>query len=191
MKIKYKLTILCLIGVLAICSCDNSNTNKSQTPYTTTSQTVGKQAIERKPSLSIAGTYSFGDDVELGPIGSVMIYPLTDHSALFFLDLCRGAPSYNTGRLSGEMTIRDHIGTYDSKKDGADYNCELKFEFSADALKITTNEESGDCGFGYAVYADNNYNLIDRSVPEYFITGESDTVTFSSLAAELYDHRLD
>ncbi len=191
MKTKFKLNISYLIAVLTICSCGNTDSGKNKTLNTTTSQSSDKQEIEIKSSLNIGGTYSFGDNVEKGPVGSVIVYPLTDTSALFFLDVCRGAPSYNLGQMFGQMTIKDNVGVYDSKLDDDDLNCLIKFEFNADQLKVTTGEGRDDCGFGHAVYADNTYKLVDKSIPKYFINGEGDTIQFKGLTVEKYAHRFD
>jgi uncharacterized protein (TIGR02145 family) len=143
-------------------------------------------ATQLKPALNIGGTYSFGDNVEKEAVGSVIVYPLTDSSALFFLDVCRGAPSYNLGQMFGQMTIKDNIGTYDSKLDDDDINCLLKFEFNSEQLKVTAGEGHDDCGFGHAVYADNTYKRVDKSSPKYFINGEGDTIIFKGLTVEKY-----
>jgi hypothetical protein len=191
MTTKFNLTLSYLI-VLTICSCGNTASSKNKTHNTTTSQTADKNTTGLKSTLNIAGTYSFGDDVEKGPIGSVIVYPLTDNSALFFLDVCRGAPSYNIGQMFGQMTIKANIGTYDSKVDeDDDLNCLLKFEFNSDELKVITVEGHDDCGFGHAVYADNTYKRIDKSIPKYFINGEGDTILFHGLTLEKYEHRFD
>lgn len=191
MTTKFKLKISYLITVLTICSCGNTDSVKNKTLDTTASQSSNEQEIEIKSSLNVGGTYSFGDNIEKGPVGSVIVYPLTDTSALFFLDVCRGAPSYNLGQLFGQMTIKDHIGVYDSQLDGDDLNCLIKFEFDSDQLKVTTGEGSDDCGFGHTLYANNTYKLVDKSIPKYFINGEGDTIQFKGLTVEKCAHRFD
>ena len=191
MTTKYKLTFSCLIVLLTIYSCGSTDSGKNKMIDTKISQTADKQVTEPKSSLIIGGTYSFGDNVEKGSVGSVTVYPLTDNSALFFLDVCRGAPSYNLGQLFGQMTIKDNIGTYDSKKYGDDFNCLLKFEFKSNTLKVVTDEGHDDCGFGHAVYADHSYQLINNSIPKYFIDGHGDTTFFEGLTVEKYKHRFD
>jgi len=188
MAAKYKLIYSCLIAVLTIGNYSNADSGKSATSGTSPSQITQQQAIEFKSSLNIGGTYSYGDNVETGPVGSVIVYPLTDNSALFFLDVCRGAPSYNLGQLFGHMTIKNNIGTYDSQIDGDDFNCILKFKFASRQLEVITESGHGDCGFGGNVYADNEYELIDNSIPTYFIIGQGDTILFKDLIVEKYEH---
>jgi hypothetical protein len=191
MTSKYNLTISYFITVLTICSCGNSDNGKNKTFETTASTPGIEQQTESKQALNIGGTYSFGDNVENGPVGSVIVYPTTDNSALFFVDICRGAPSYNLGQLFGKMIIKNNVGTYYSKNDDYNINCLLKFEFNSDQLKVTTGKGCDKCDFGHAVYADNNYKLIDKSIPKYFIVGEGDTIMFKGLTVEKYAKRFE
>lgn len=191
MTTKYILTFSYLITVLIICSCGNTSNDKNKTLDTTIPQDSLIQITKIKSSQNIGGTYSFGDNVEKGPVGSVIVYQMTDNSALFFLDVCQGAPSYNLGQLFGQMTIKDNIGIYDSKIDGDDFNCILKFKFTSKQIQVTTESGHDDCGFGGNVYADNVYKLIDKSIPKYFINGEGDTIQFKGLTVEKYEHRFD
>jgi len=175
MKTKYTGAFSLLIVILTICSCSNTDN--------------GKNIIKSAPNFG--GTYSFGSDVEKGPVGSVIVYPQNDNSALFFLDVCKGAPSYNLGQLFGQMTMNNDIGTYDSKADGDDFNCMLKFKFTSGQLEVMTEAGHDDCGFGGNVHADHKYKLIDKSIPKYFVDGEGDTILFSGLTVEKYQHRFD
>jgi hypothetical protein len=186
MTTKHKLTFSYLISVLTICSCGNTNRGKSKTLNTITSQTADKQATELK---SIGGTYSFGYDVDKGGSrGYVLVYPLTDNSALFYLYGARGAPSYNQGQLFGQIIIKDNIGTYDSKIDDNDFNCILKFKFTPGKLEIVTEDGHDDCGFGGNVIVDHTYKLIDKSIPEYFIGMSADSIVFHGMTVKKYKH---
>lgn len=193
MTAKHYLAISNLITTLTIFGCGNADNRYSKTldAATTPLQTADKQTSEFKSSFNIGGTYSFGDNVEKGPVGSIIVYPLNDNTALFYLDVCEGAPSYNLGQMFGQMTIKGNIGTYNSRLDDDDLNCLLKFEFKSGILKVTTNEGHDDCGFGYAVYADNSYMLIDNSIPKYFIDGQGDTTFFEGLTKKKYNNHFD
>ena len=168
-----KLTLAAAITIFAA-SC-------GQSPNNSRTQSSATENTEQKTSLNIGGTYSFGDGAEKGQTGSVMIYPLSDNSALFYLDVCLGAPSYNSGTLFGEITITENIGFYDSNIDNEFLNCLLKFEFSSNQLKITTDTESDDCGFGHGIDADHIYKLKDASIPEYYENMEGNRIMFKDL----------
>lgn len=91
-----------------------------------------------------------------------------------------------------EKTIKDSVGTYDSKFDGEDYfNCILKFKFFSHKLEIVTQSKYDVCGFGGNVYADHEYKLINKILQKYFINGHSDTILFKGLTVEKYNHRFD
>jgi hypothetical protein len=134
----------------------------------------------KTPAKIVGGTYSFGGDGNGS--GSLMVYPLDEHSALFYLSLSRGAPSYNSGELSDKMTIKDNAVIYDYYSDEYS-NCKLKFEFSQDSVKITTDEKRNECGFGFDVVADNTYKLINKAIPEYYINSQDDTIRFNKTTA--------
>ena len=91
MSIRNKFIYFCLTGALAISSFLYAGFVGPTRPATSASDLV------------IGGTYSFGDNIETGPVGSVKVYPLSENAALFFLDINRGAPSYNSGQLARKM----------------------------------------------------------------------------------------
>lgn len=185
MTIKY---VLLLTIVFAILSCEKTSKHKTKTSGLVKTQSSTKnQASEISSTIKMAGVYSFGDDPEKGPLGSVTIYPLSDSSVIFYLDICRGAPSYNLGQLLGQMTVRNDSGIYELN-DHEFVDCRLNFRFTSEELKITTDAEHDDCGFGFHVYADNNYRHIDKSIPKYFINGRGDTILFKGLVVENYEY---
>ena len=65
----------------------------------------------------LAGTFSFslGNDKASG---TVLVYPETDNTILFYVDLNRGAPSYNMGSLFGRLKIEDDKGTFETQDKG-------------------------------------------------------------------------
>lgn len=186
MKNKHKLSFYALVIFFAIYSCDKKTSEaeitQTETTETETTETIDTPTVETELATSIAGTYSFGGDGEKGPGGSVLIYPVNENSALFLLDINRGAPSYNSGQLFGEMKIEDNIGTYVDP----DLNCLLKFEFSANQLIVSYGEGQNDCGFGNGVYANNTYSHTDKSVPTHFTNGEGEEIQFEGLTVEKY-----
>ena len=57
-------------------------------------------------TIKYTGTYQLGDDIEKERIGTITIYPETDTTVLFYIDLNRGAPSYNMGQLYGRLKVK-------------------------------------------------------------------------------------
>lgn len=190
MTTKNILTFLASIIAFTLLSCDKVDNSSKEITETETNQVDKTSQKSNSSSISIGGTYSFGEDIEKGHIGTIFIYPLTKDKALFYLDVNRGAPSYNMGLLFGELTIKENIGFYDSNND-EDLDCAFKFEFTSDQVKVTTKEGHDNCGFGGNVYADFTYKRIDKTLPKYFIEMEGDTVYFKGLTVAKYNHRFD
>jgi hypothetical protein len=110
----------------------------------------------------LAGTFSFslGNDKASG---TVLVYPETDNTILFYVDLNRGAPSYNMGSLFGRLKIEDNT------------------------LTIATIEKSYDCGFGHGVTVDGTYKRKSTRVPESFETAEGIKYSFKTTTPENYN----
>lgn len=169
------LSFLLFTAVLIFSNCnylDSSNDQLKKTEHTQLNS-------ESNLTTNFEGTYQYGTDIENGPVGRVTIYQSNDSSALFYLDICRGAPSYNLGQILGELSIEGNKGIYNE-------DCSLLFEFHDDQLKIQTDDKNSECGFGHAVYADNSYKLINRTKPKFFIDGQGDTIYFEGLTVENY-----
>ena len=180
MKINLSLPFL-LLSLIFLSSCVDSTPPKLvQTKDTTVKTTISRKLEKEK---GIGGVYSFGKDIEKGPIGSIRIYPLSTDSALFFLNVNRGAPSYNMGLLVGQIKLQDKVWNY-SAKDGKS-TCVLKFHFSEEVLNLEVISEEDDCGFGFGVHVDHSYKKVSSEIPTYFLNGEGDTVRFEELRANL------
>jgi len=126
-----------------------------------------------------AGIYSFGDNIEKGPVGSVTVFPESDTSILFYVDICKGAPSYNLGQRYGRLKIENGKGIYYFKEDGDKKGCKWNVAISDNILTIKTLDDCYECGFGANVIADNSYDLINNKIPLSFVNGEGDTVYFA------------
>ncbi|GGF04197.1 hypothetical protein SAMN05443634_10274 [Chishuiella changwenlii] len=159
---------------LTIFSCKDKNVNEKKEVSSITPTEKPTEVTEKVKPLSIVGTYSFGTNLEKGAIGKVYVYPITDSTAVFYLDVSEGAPDYMLTTLYGEMLVKDNVGTYDSKKDkqGAEQygdalsNCVMKFEFKQGELTIKPKEKG--CGFGKDASVYSTYKLINETTPKYF-----------------------
>ena len=175
------ITGLLIILMLSSCGQNSGGQNKSSTSDNTDNKT--KTAFV---TSKYAGTYSFGDDVKKGPVGSFAVYPESDSTILFYIDVCRGAPSYNLGQVFDRLVIKDDSALYLKREAGYENGCKLKMNFKGDELIIETVEGFNECGFGGNVYADNTYHRTDKNIPKYFVTGEGDTITFKNMTPEKF-----
>lgn len=149
---------------------------------------VSGQTEKNKPlkTAKYSGVYSFGKNVEKGGVGSITIYSETDTTILFFIDIYRGAPSYNLGQLYSRLTINNGQGVYHSKEDLEEKGCKWHVTINGKTLTIKTLDNCYECGFGNGVYADNEYKQKSRAIPNYFIDGPGHKIYFSKTSPENY-----
>lgn len=167
MKLKAAI-IFSLLFSLVIGACNNTSLNDKQ--ESTDTVPVAKKATK----TTIGGTYAYGTNLEKEAVGKLMVYPLGDSTALFYLDVNRGAPSYNMGLLAGKLIYKESTWTYEG-------DCKLIFDFSPGEVQVSTVKEQANCGFGNGVTANHVYQLTNNAVPEFYVTGEGDTVYFKNL----------
>jgi hypothetical protein len=134
-------------------------------------------------TVKYKGLYSFGDSPEKGA-GQVTIYPESDSTVLFFIDICRGEPDLSLGQLYARLKIVNGEGLYyvhDSIE-----NCKWQVTILNNIFTITTIGKAYDCGFGYAVGANHQYQQKDHLKHEYFIDGHRKKIYFSKTSPENY-----
>lgn len=124
--------------------------------------------IKDLATAKYAGKYQFGFNFgEEGESGGILaVYPKSETTILFNLELSRGAPSYNSGTMVQDLII-DKNGKADLILNDDFYNCHLSFIFTPINVSIKELNEDG-CGFGYGVSATGLYQKIDQAIPLYF-----------------------
>ena len=132
-----------------------------------------------------AGVYK----AKKGSIGSVTVYPETDSTILFYIDISKGAPSYNLGQLYARLKIKDGEGIYFSTDfDNTDEKkgCKWQMTIKKQMLTIKTLEDCYECGFGANVIGDNQYTLKNSKIPQFFIDGTNNKIFFSKTSPKDY-----
>lgn len=109
---------------------------------------------------------------------------LKGRGALFYIEINRGAPSYNMGSMYARMSIHGDSATFYTPMDYADTGCEWTLVFTKSNLRISTLNGQFDCGFGHAVYADGNYRRKSRKIPRYFESIEREIIYFDKTRPE-------
>jgi hypothetical protein len=143
--------------------------------------------FDHKPSTcKYAGTYNYGGINRKGAAGSIIIYPETDTTVLFYIDLNKGAPSFNMGSLYGRVIVNGERGTFSTRLDNENKGCEWTLNFSKKSLNITTSFGYGDCGFGNAVYADGKFKKRSNKIIQHFENTEGEKVYFYKTKPEDY-----
>jgi len=133
-----------------------------------------------------AGIYSYGKDIEKGRIGAILIYPETDSTILFYIELNRGAPSYNMGSLYGQVKLKGDTGVFYTKVDDAEIDCKWTFHFTKNSLRITTVDEDNYCGFGYTVIADGKFKRKSNKSADFFYDLDMKKTYFRTTKPEDY-----
>ncbi len=146
-----------------------------------------KNKASKLTTVKYAGTYSYGTDIEKEGVGQISVFPETDTTILFYIDVNRGAPSYNMGALYGRVKIINGQGTFYIKLDSSDKGCKWGFKFSKRMLSMKTICDYFDCGFGNAVYADGDYKQYSSKIPVNFDDLEGHSISFKTTSPEDYN----
>jgi len=134
-----------------------------------------------------AGIYMCNIDTIRGSGEIITIYPETDSTILFYIDICLGEPSYNLGSLYNRVIIKDSQGLfYSNQFSYQNEGCKWLFAFSNDTLKIRTIDNQYECGFGNGIIADGEYIRESSTIPEFFENGESIKIYFKITPPEKY-----
>jgi len=151
---------------------DRRTSNASKTQDTTFSKTILQKInpvnqADYKTN-KYAGIYVYGPIKGSGRIGEITIYPESDTTILFYIYLDKGAPSNHEGSLYGETKVIDGVSEFYTRVDNTENGCRWAFNFVDKKLTLTTMNDEGNCGFGYAVYSDGIYKRKSSKIPAYF-----------------------
>ncbi len=146
---------------------------------------MSRQSAEGFKTLQYAGKYTYGNNNDdFDAMGEVLVYPESDTTILFYIQLVVGEPSYNMGDLYGRVILINGKGVFERKSQYSEEGCKWSMEFTDNKLIIKILDEQYECGFGYGVYADGEYTRKSNAVPEYFIDFIDDKHYFKNLKIE-------
>ncbi len=149
-------------------------------------QSQGSSTKEKQDARNsmYGGTFQYGNPSAGEAYGVIKIHPISDEVLMFYLEAGRGKPSYNSGALSGYITmLNTNQGLIQTKDDNLDCKLLISFDVQANSLNIRTM--NGECGFGGGVSADGKYDQINSAIPEGFIDRSGREVTFNQLMSDL------
>jgi hypothetical protein len=184
---KTKLSILITFSLFALLSCQNNSTNIEETvgEEASTQDTIIKENIvvpveeineedaafiKEYATSKYLGIYGFDFSAEVeGNQGSLLIYPESDTSVLFHIEVCIGAPSFHLGYTAGRLIVKNDSALYQP----AEYEstCKIMFYFKDNEIKLETLSGFEECGFAMNVYADATYKLEKKVTPKYYSYG--------------------
>lgn len=132
--------------------------------------------------INYNGTYSYGTRPDSGRTGVIHVYQDSDSTLLFYLELNRGAPSYNSGAIAGQMNIYNPgEADFTMVKENDFINCSMNFWFTNDSLYIRTNDQADNCGYGGSVYSHGDFKREKKERPEFFIDRSGEKTWFKDL----------
>lgn len=119
----------------------------------------------------IHGTYKYGKPKK-GPYGLLQLHQTKTGDYLFYLEVGRDAPSFNSGALYDKITFNKTSGRYEANTKG----CLL--QFLPDPKGVAIRTVKGDCGFGYGIVATGTYETKNRRNPSSLTTRTGKKVYF-------------
>ena len=114
--------------------------------------------------------------------GNLLAYPESDSTVVIFIEVTKGAPSYNSGTIYSRVTRTE---TAILKLIDEYFDCELEMKIQYNSIVITTKKEN--CGFGHGVSADGTFELTNSEIPEFFENMEGTKIFFSETSPEEYN----
>ncbi len=190
-----KFLVLLFLATFGLTSCNNKTQHSSDKDLHSDTANKKIEIVKIAPDINnkigfatskYQGVYSFGNDAKKEAVGSIIVYPESDSTVLFHLDICKGPPSYNLGELFERLVIKGDSALCFYKDKFDENGCKLKMHFKGNKLIIETVEGFKECGFGVNVYADEMYYRHKKKIPQYFITYEGDTILFKNMTPEKY-----
>ncbi|MFT7033674.1 MAG: hypothetical protein ACJA2S_002182 [Cyclobacteriaceae bacterium] len=120
-----------------------------------------------------------------GGNGWITAYPESDSTALLYIELTRGAPSYNSGSIYTRINLTS--SEIILRRVDIDLKCEIGLLIKKDLVVLNTL--NNDCGFGHGVVSDGTFKKISSKTPQYFTNGEGLKVNFTKTSPEKYAER--
>ncbi len=111
---------------------------------------------------SVTGTWEYSGPAESG---LWLKTEQTKHTVRFQLEISRGSPSYNSGWIEGEFSLRQNAGDFRKTTDSG--VCEISFLFQANRVELTQTGDHAGCGFGHNVFATGVLKRTGRSKPRF------------------------
>lgn len=148
---------------------------------------LAMSACKQKASVlasQYGGFYTMGDTLKEKAYGEVSVYPENDSTALFYLYVNKGEPSYNSGEVAGRITIRDGKAVFRKRLAYAESDCVLNFLFDGDNLTVTEGEGDCDCSFGHGVGVNHTFTRANAEIPQCYTTLGNGTIYFKDWTDE-------
>ncbi|HRG38160.1 MAG TPA: hypothetical protein PK289_06480 [Bacteroidia bacterium] len=152
------------------------------------SQVTNISAKKLKTS-KYAGLYAYGKNVEHEKVGTIIIYPDTDSTVLFYFESNTGPSAFTMGEYYGRVKILNGIGVLNTKLANSEKSCQWNFAFSKKTVLIQAINNANDCGFPKGISIDGNYNRQIKGIIEECLGLHGDAINFAALKPETYNKK--
>jgi hypothetical protein len=134
--------------------------------------------LKKLKTHAFGGLYSYGTIAQKGRVGCLTVYPETDTTLLFTLDLNIGEPAYNNGFTGGRLKLVNNQAMVSDSSFISNTNCQWTIVFNNDTAILKTINERTNCGFGARVFVDGKYIRKNKKISHYFINPENEKTYF-------------
>lgn len=174
--------VLFAIAFLLIYACNSKNPSGIKNDNSVS--TVSDSLPDVMQIKDYKGYYYYSVEGGSGAFGSLRIYPETDTTFLFYVEVNRGAPGYNSGAMYSRA-YRVDAERFEAKDPYADCRFELKYSDRSFSIKDLGPEASTCCGANVGL--DGCYPQQNDSIYEYFTTRTGgDTIFFDKISPEYF-----
>lgn len=117
-----------------------------------------------------------------GETGWITSFPESDSTVLLYIELTRGAPSYNSGSIYSRINLTNTPIILRSVD--IDLKCAIELVLKKNSVILTTL--NNDCGFGYGVVSDGLFKKTSAIISEHFVNREGMEISFTETPPEKY-----
>ncbi len=133
-----------------------------------------------------AGYYGYGKNVEKEGIGSVIIYPESDTTVLFYLDLNSGPPNRFTRSLYARAKIVNDTATFYTSYLSLPSDCVWQFRFSKNEIILKKTEPPYRCELDHDFQVEGIFKRQSKKIIEECLSPSGDAINFKMLKPENY-----
>jgi hypothetical protein len=156
--------------------------------FTGFSQVTNISAKKLKTS-KYAGLYAYGKNVEKEKVGTIIIYPDSDSTVLFYFESNTGPASFKMDEYYGRLKVLNNIGTFITKHKDSEKGCQWKFTFSKKTVSIETVATENNCGLLAGITVDGNYGRQIKGIIEECLSLHGDAINFGALKPEAFNRK--
>lgn len=128
--------------------------------------------LKQKTFHNPTGTYVLDSKTEkrngeiYGYFGTAEVILLDSTSIIMNFEVCKGAPSYNSGSFLDTLVYKDNIAVYTDLE--SDSTCRVVYAFTAKGIQVEqfSDKYYSACGFGHAVDAQGYYKKKSGKIPQ-------------------------